>query len=91
MRAEADATSAKEAFMMRWDHLLHGDYPHAVGLGTRAMLVSLTMGGLAMLGWRLLQMRRAAGFDRRALAPAHVNRGRTIYRNTPLPPEERYL
>jgi hypothetical protein len=66
---------------MRWDYLVHGDHSQAVGLG-RAMLVSMTMGGLAMLGWRLLQMRRE-GFGRRAMARAPVERGRTIYRNTP--------
>jgi hypothetical protein len=68
---------------MRWDYLMHGDHSLVGSAGTRAMLLSLTMGGLAMLGWRLLQMRRAA-FERRALAAAHVARGRTIYRNTPM-------
>jgi hypothetical protein len=68
---------------MRWDYLVHGVQSHVGGPGSRAMLVSLTMGGLAMLGWRLLQMRRSAAFERRALAAAHVDRGRTIYRNTP--------
>jgi hypothetical protein len=68
---------------MRWDALMHGVHSHMGGAGTRTMVLSLTMGGLAMLGWRLLQMRRAAGFERRALATAHIDRGRTIYRNTP--------
>jgi hypothetical protein len=68
---------------MRWDSLVHGDHSLVGGSGTRAVLMSLTMGGLAMLGWRLLQMRRAAAFDRRALAAAQADRGRTIYRNTP--------
>jgi hypothetical protein len=67
---------------MRWDYLVHGDHSLIGNPGTRAMLVSLTMGGLAMLGWRLLQMRRAAS-ERRALAEARIDRGHTIYRNTP--------
>jgi hypothetical protein len=65
----------------------HG--PHSLGAGAHAMLPYLTVGGFLMLGWlatTFFTRNRGRGARRGAQleAEARYDRGRTIYRNTPM-------
>jgi hypothetical protein len=64
----------------------HG--PHSIGAGAQAMLPYLTVGGFLMLGWlaaTLFTRNRGGRGARPAAAGAtRGERGRTIYRNTPM-------
>jgi hypothetical protein len=58
---------------------------HPLGAGAHAMLPYLTVGGFLMLGWfaaTLFSRNRTARRD--AQIEARHDRGRTIYRNTPM-------
>jgi hypothetical protein len=66
--------------------MAHGSHP--LGAGAQAMLPYLTAGGFLMLGWFAMSLlRRGRGMRgaREAAAGAtRAERGRTIYRNTPM-------
>lgn len=63
----------------------HGSHP--IGAGIHAVLPYLTAGSLLMLGWyamSLLRERGGRGAREAAAGATRADRGRTIYRNTPM-------